>query len=197
MGALVSALSSQARATIAISYTTALLVSEVTKGEISPEEVNVEWLDWAREEIDRQTGMCFRSLDFTDELNGNGLLTVFTRCFPLIDVFKVTIDGEVIPPEEYVVNKRTGSITLRRGIFTEGLQNVSVNGIHGYRTVPPLIQKIATLMVAKTALASKCGRLVDSQSIGGFSQSKSLKKINDELDRAWAAWGKRFPIGFV
>ena len=71
-----------------------------------------------------------------------------------------------------------------------------VTGIHGYRQVPPLIQKIATLLVAKTALEAKFGPLVDHESIGDFSQTRSFKKLNDELDRAWDALGRTFPIDF-
>jgi hypothetical protein len=63
--------------------------------------------------------------------------------------------------------------------------------------VPPLIEKIATLIVAKTALSAKNGGLVDSESIGDFSQSRSFRKLNDELDRAWEAWGSRAPIDFA
>ena len=197
MATVGSLLSPQVRATIPISYTYPLLVSQATSGEIPAEDVQNEWINWVREEIDRQAGMCFQAQDFRDELNGNGLSTIFSRCFPLIEVFTLEIDGKIIPKTAYAVNIRTGSVTLRDMRFPLGLQNVVVTGIHGYRVVPPLVQKIATLMVAKTALRAKCGSLVDSESIGGFNQSRSLKKINDELDRVWAALGKRFDLGFI
>jgi hypothetical protein len=88
-------------------------------------------------------------------------------------------------------------VTLKDGIFPQGIQNVTVAGTYGYESLPPLIEKIATLIVAKTALSAKNGSLVDSESIGDFSQSRSFKKLNDELDRAWEAWGSRAPIDFA
>ena len=60
-----------------------------------------------------------------------------------------------------------------------------------------MIQKIATLLVAKTVLSAKNGPLVDNESIGDFTQTRTFKKLNDELDRAGGAWGKRFPIDFA
>jgi hypothetical protein len=48
--------------------------------------------------------------------------------------------------------------------------------------------------VTKTALSAKFMPLADNDNIGDFSQTRSFKKLNDELDRAWAALGKRFRI---
>ena len=166
-------------------------------GEVKPEEIRADWLEWAREEIDRRTGTTWQSLNFVDELDGNGLDTVFTRVYPLIEIFDVRVEGEVLPASMYAVNKRTGSIRLREGVFPDGLGNVVVAGIHGFRQVPPLIQKIATLLVAKTALEAKKGPFVDHEAIGDFNQTRSFKKLNDELDRAWEALGESFPISFI
>ena len=166
-------------------------------GEVRPEEVRADWLEWAREEIDRRTGATWQSMNFVDELDGNGLDTVFTRSYPLIEIFDVRVEGKILPASRYAVNKRTGSIRLKEGAFPDGLRNIVVTGIHGYRQVPPLIQKIATLMVAKTALQSKKGALVDHETIGDFNQTRSFKKLNDELDRAWDALGRNFPIDFI
>jgi len=221
MSTLSSLLSDPLIATIATRYTTAALVSQVTGGEVLPEEVEDQWIDWAEQEIDRRTNDCFQAQNFTDLLDGNGLDTIFTRCFPVLEIFQVSIDDKVLDPSKYVVNFRTGSIRLKdslffpgvqnvfvppitvnmpyvANVFRPGVQNVVVSGIYGYRTVPPLIQKIATLIVAKTALSGKSGALVDNESIGRhFTQTRTFKKLNDELDRAWKAWGQRFPIDFV
>lgn len=197
MTALVSVLSLPVVATPTFTYTDAELVSAATDGEIQPEDVRTEWIQQAMEEIDRRTGMCFQPFNFSDPVDGNGLIRVFSRCFPVLQISRVELDGGDISPSQYVVNKRTGSITLRESIFSEGYQNVVIEGIAGYEKVPPLIEKIATLLVAKTALSAKNGPLVDSENIGDFSQSRSFKKLNDELDRAWAAWGRRAPIDFA
>lgn len=186
---IVSQFSPAAVATVAFAYTTASLVSAATGGEVLPSEVNPGWIQEAMEEIDRRTSMCFRPANFRDELNGNGLIRAFTHCFPILEVTRVEIDGSEVYPSEYAVNKRTGSVTLRDRFFPEGIQNVVIEGTSGYKDVPPLIEKIATLIVAKTALSAKNGPLVDSESIGDFSQTRTFKKLNDELDRAWAAWG--------
>ena len=221
MSTLASLLSDPLVTTIATRYTTPTLVSQVTGGEVLPEEVEDQWIDWAEQEIDRRTNDSFQAQNFTDAVDGNGLDTIFTRCFPLIEIFQVVVDCKVLDPSKYVVNLRTGSIRLKDNQFMPGVQtlfvppisvgipyspnvfkagvaNITISGIYGYRTVPPLIQKIASLIVAKTALSGKSGALVDNESIGRhFTQTRTFKKLNDELDRAWKAWGQRFPIDFV
>ena len=196
MGALTSILSKTVTSQIP-SYTTPFLVSKATGEEILEEEVLSDWIQQAREEIDRQTGMSFLSLIFTEETDGNGLTTLFTRRFPVLEISKVIIDGVELDPSSYAVNPRTGSVTLRNSTFPEGVKNVVITGIYGYRQVPPLVQKIATLLVAKTALSAKNGPLVDNESIGDFTQTRTFKKLNDELDRGWEALGRKFPIDFV
>lgn len=197
MSILASVLSAPVTATATFAYTNADLVSAVTDGEVQPFEVRSEWIQEAMEEIDRRTSMCFRPVNFEDKVDGNALIRVFTRCFPLLEVNRVEVDGADLNPSSYVVNKRTGSITFKDGVFAEGYQNVVIEGVSGYNKVPPLIEKIATLIVAKTALSSKNGALVDSESIGDFSQNRSFKKLNDELDRGWEAWGTRAGIDFA
>jgi hypothetical protein len=197
MTVLVSVLSATVTATATFAYTNAELVSAVTDGEVQPNEVKPEWVQEAMEEIDRRTGMCFRPANFEDRVDGNRLIRVFTRCYPLLEVMRMEVDGVEVPSSSYVVNKRTGSITLKDNVFNEGYQNVLIEGVSGYKKVPPLIEKIATLIIAKTALSAKNGPLVDAESIGDFSQTRSFKKLNDELDRAWEAWGYRAPIDFA
>jgi Tfp pilus assembly protein PilN len=63
--------------------------------------------------------------------------------------------------------------------------------------VPVALMLGVVVVVAKTALSAKNGALVDSESIGDFSQNRSFKKLNDELDRAWEAWGTRAGIDFA
>lgn len=197
MTVLVSSLSKAATTTVSFGYTTQSLVSAVTGGEVSPSEVRSEWIDEAMEEVDRKTGMCFRPVNFTEEIDGNGLIRVFARCFPVLEISQVDVDGATLPPSVYAVNNRTGSVTLKESSFPEGIRNIAITGVYGYDKLPPLIEKIATLIVAKTALAAKNGALVDSESIGDFTQSRTFKKLNDELDRAWEAWGQRFPMDFT
>jgi hypothetical protein len=179
------------------SYTTPFLVSKAAGDEVLEEEVLSDWIQQAREEIDRQTGMSFLSLIFTEEADGSGLPTLFTRRFPVLEISKVMIDGVELAPSTYAVNLRTGSVTLRNSTFPEGIKNVTITGIYGYRQVPPLVQKIATILAAKTALSAKNGPLVDNESIGDFTQTRTFKKLNDELDRAWKSLGKKFPVDFV
>jgi len=197
MTLLVSQFSPAIVTTVAFAYTNASLVSAVTGGEVLASEVRPEWIWEAMEEIDRRTGMCFRPRNFEDKMNGNGLIRAFTHCFPILEVTRVEIDELALSPSEYAVNKRTGSVTLREGVFPEGVQNVVIEGTSGYEDLPPLIEKIATVIVAKTVLSAKNGPLVDSESIGDFSQNRSFKKLNDDLDRAWEAWGFRAPVDFA
>lgn len=197
MSLLVSQLSEPVSATVRVYYTFPSLVSQATGGEVRPEEIASEWLDWVIAEIDRTTGTTFRALSFVDELDGTGQDYVFTRKFPLIQIDRVEVDGVQVPSSLYKANLRTGKITLLQGEFSEGIGNIVVAGVYGYPEVPALIRKIATLLVAKTALSSKNGPLGDNENIGDFSQTRSFKKLDGELDRAWEAWGKRFPIDFV
>jgi hypothetical protein len=180
-----------------VRYTSPDLVSKATGGEIAPEEVLPEWIDAAMEEIESTAGMSFRPVLFTDVLDGNGQDYAFTRRFPVLAITRLEDEGTEIPSSAYVVNKRTGRITLRNGFFTPGVQNLVVEGTAGMTSVPALVQKIATLLVAKTALSAKNGPLIDNESIGDFNQTRTFKKLNDELDRAWAALGRRFPLDFV
>lgn len=197
MSLLVSHLSEPVSASSRVYYTFPSLVSEATGGEVRPEEVSSVWLDWVIEEIDRQTGTTFRALNFTDELNGTGQDYVFTRKFPLVQIERIEVDSVIVPSSLYKANLRTGKITLLNGDFPEGIGNVVIVGVYGYPEVPALIRKIATLIVAKTALSARNGALVDSENIGDFSQTRTFKKLNDELDRAWGAWGKRFSIDLL
>ncbi|MBI2069452.1 MAG: hypothetical protein HYT79_02540 [Elusimicrobia bacterium] len=199
MARLVSFLSEFTTSVIPFStrYTSAFMVSEITGGEILAEEIELDWISWAADEIARKTGQRFHVVPFEDVLDGNGLDIVFTLNFPLIQVAKVEMDSQILSPLSYAVNLRTGSVRLRQGIFNPGIRNVVVTGTYGYQNVPPLIQKVATLLVAKTALSAKNGPLIDNESIGDFSQTRTFKKLNDELDRAWEALGRRFPIDFI
>lgn len=197
MSLLVSALSEPVSATVRVYYTFPSLVSQATGGEVRPEEVESEWLDWVIQEIDRKTGTTFRALSFTDELDGTDADYIFTRKFPLVQIDRVEVEGVQIPSSLYKANLRTGKITLLNGDFPAGVGNVVISGVYGYPEVPAIIRKIATLMVAKTALSGKNGALVDNENIGDFSQTRSFKKLNDELDRAWDAWGKRFSIHLI
>ncbi len=197
MTAVVSLLSPSIAATAVLAYTNPILVSAMTDGDVRADEVRSEWIEEAMQEIDRRSGMCFRPNDFVDKADGNGLVRIFTRCFPVLAIASVEVDGSMLAASTYVVNKRTGSITLKGGYFPEGYQNVVIEGTSGYLSTPPLIEKIATLIVAKTALSAKNGALIDSESVGDFSQNRSFKKLNDELDRAWEAWGVRAGLDFA
>lgn len=182
-------------ATLPIGYTTAALVSQLTGGEVLASDVVPEWIQQAREEIDRRSGLCFTSLNSVDTLDGNDLTTIFLDCFPVLEILEITVDRQDIPISDVVLNLRTGSLKRCGGdLWPEGCQNIEVSYIHGYRLVPPIVQKIATLLVAKTALAAKHGYLIDSESVGDFTQSRSFRKLNDELDRAWETLGRRFKI---
>ena len=184
-------------ATVPLGYTSALLVSKATGGEVAPGDVLPEWIAQAAHEIDLASGMCFTTRNASEVLDGNDMAVIFLRCFPVVEILGVTVDGQELEPDDFILNPRTGSLRLCRGVWPEGCQNVEVEYIHGKRIVPPIVQKLATLLAAKTALSAKNGALIDSERIGDYSHTSSFKKLNDELDRAWAALGRRFPIDFV
>lgn len=194
MASISSTLSHSVLAVVSANYTTKELVSRITGGEVKPEEVLDEWIMAACEEIDRRTGMSFRFKEFINVLDGSGTNTIFLDCFPITEIHSIEINGSVVPASCYTVNKKTGIIKLKDMFISEGIGNVIVKGIEGYSKVPPLIQKIATLITAKTALEAKFGALIDNENIGNFSQTRSFKKLNDELDRSWQALGSKFRV---
>jgi len=194
MAVLSSMLSHAVMAVAPAAYTTPTLVSAMTGGEIPPSNIFSEWIEAASEEIDRRTGMCFRARQFVNVLDGDGSDAAFLDCFPILELQSLEIDGVIAEPKDYVLNKRTGVIKLKNRFFPTGLANIVAQGVEGYAKVPALVQKIATLIAAKTALSARFGPLVDSENIGDFSQTRTFKKLNDELDRAWEALGQRFRI---
>jgi len=204
MGALASGLSIIATGTPPIRYTTPFLVSRRTGGLVPEQDILAEWISEAREEIDKYTGLCFATTRQTDFLDGNGEDLIFLTCFPVLEVLGIWVDGEPFEDplggrlRKVKLNKRTGSLTrIDDRPWPEGCENIEVRYIYGYRAVPPLVQKVATLIVAKTALIARQGPLEDSERIGNWSTSYSLRKLNDELDRAWEALGKRRPLYFA
>jgi len=194
MARLASLLSQGISDVIPTSYTIPALVSAMTGGEIPESGILLEWIEAATEEIDRRSGMCFRAKQFTNVLDGDDSDSIFLDCYPILEITSLVLDGDIIQPEDYIVRKKTGIIRLKDRATPIGIANVIVSGIHGCQKVPALVQKIATLIAAKTALSSRFEPLVDSENIGDFSQTRSFKKLNDELDRAWAALGKRFRV---
>ncbi|MFA5138334.1 MAG: hypothetical protein WC728_03795 [Elusimicrobiota bacterium] len=204
MGALVSGLSILITGTPPIRYTTPFLVSRRTGGVVPEQEILAEWIAEAREEIDKYTGLCFATTRQTDFLDGEGKDVVFLTCFPVLEILGIWVDEELFEEpsggrlRKVKLNKRTGSLMRIDGlVWPKGYENIEVRYIYGYRAVPPLVQKVATLIVAKTALSAKKGPLEDSERIGNWSASYSLRKLDDELDRAWAALGKRRPMYFA
>jgi hypothetical protein len=138
--------------------------------------------------------MCFTAKEFESELDGDETNKIFLDSYPIIEIYTVEVDGDLLPARSYKVNKRTGVITLLKSATPMGTANVMVRGIRGHKLVPPIVQKIATLIVAKTALSARFGPLIDSEHLGDFSQSRTFKKLNDELDRAWDALGRNCRI---
>jgi len=202
MAHLVSQLSTGPTVTLLpLVYTTAMLVSEATDGEILEADVMPEWIQAARDEVDRRSGLSFHLEEFTDQLDGGGLDTLFVRKFPVLEVNEIKIDGVVfdaLPLTRTVFNPRTGA--LRRKdleVWQDGLQNITVRYHAGSLIIPPLVTRIATLLVVKTALNAKHGADVDSTRVGNFSESRSYAKLNDELDRAWSALGTRRELHFA
>jgi len=194
MASLASLLSHEVIEISPTAYTTPAAVAALTGGEVSPEDIQTDWIEEASEEIDARSGRCFRAKQFVNTLDGDNSNVIFLDCFPILEIYSVRIDDELIRPESYSLNNKTGTIKLKNRFIGCGTANITVRGIHGYSKAPPLVHKLATLIVAKTALSARFTPLIDSENIGDFSQTRSFKRLNDELDRAWAALGKRFRI---
>ena len=196
-------------------FTTPDLVSAYTGGAVQPSEVRSEWITEAMQEVERQSGFSIEIAEFTDVLDGDGSGSVFLHYFPIIEIQSVMIRDHLVPPDHYVITRETGVIRFKNSLFhswlfpyspfyyfnafslrnqDRGIANIEVKGIRGFSSVPPLIQKICTLLAAKTALMAKAGPMIERFQIGAFSQRYDFLRINDELDRAWKALGKRRPM---
>lgn len=196
-------------------FTTPEVVSAYTGGFVQPSEVQPEWITEAMQEVERQSGFSVENAEFTDVLDGDGSGTVFLHYFPIIEIQSITIRDQLVPPDHYIVTPETGVIRFKNSLFhswlfpyspfyyfnafslrqqDRGISNIVVKGIRGFSTVPPLVQKICTLLVAKTALQAKAGPTIERFQIGSFSQRYDFQRINDELDRAWKSLGKRRPM---
>ncbi|MHB2025127.1 MAG: hypothetical protein ACYCPQ_00605 [Elusimicrobiota bacterium] len=197
-------------------FTSPASVSAYTGGALQPSEILPEWIADAMQEVERQSGFCIQPREFTEVLDSDGSGSIFPHCFPIIEVQSVVISGHLIPPDHYAVYKDLGLIRLKHGVLQHwwlfpfmpfyyynayydweqrrGVQNIVVQGIAGYASIPPLVHKLVTLIAAKTALQSKFGPLVKQEYLGSFRQIRDFDKIDDELDRAWKSFGKRRPI---
>ena len=196
-------------------FTTPDLISAYTGGAIQPSDIRQEWITEAMQEVERTSGFSIEVAEFTDVLDGDGSGAVFLHYFPIIEIQSVMIRNHLVLPEHYVVTPETGVIRFKHGLFhswlfpyppfyyfdsfstrqqDRGIGNIVVKGIRGFSTVPPLVQKICTLLAAKTALQTKAGPMIERFQIGSFTQRYDFQRINDELDRAWKALGKRRPM---
>lgn len=166
-------------------YTTAQKVSDYTKGKIAVGDVKTEWLSWADDYIDRYTGLSFSNANaFTDKLDGNDLEWIFTKHFPLLSITSLKIGGTAVETANFKWYS-TGRIVLLYSTFTANYQNVEVIGTHGFTSVPGIVEQIATMLTAGTALAAKEANMnVKSKRIGDYSAvyfGADENRIQDQL----------------
>jgi len=166
-------------------YTTAQKVSDYTKGKIAVSDVKTEWLTWADDYIDRYTGLKFGAdISFTDKLDGNDLDWIFTKHFPLLSITTLKVGGTEVDSANFKWYP-TGKIVLLYSTFVENYQNVEVTGTYGYAAIPKLVEQIATMLTAGTALAAKEANMnVKSKRIGDYSVAyfgADENRVQDQL----------------
>lgn len=172
-----------------MAYTTAQKVSDFTEGEVVVAEVKSEWIAWAKNFIDRASGLDFDpSIAETDELDGDGTDTLFTKKHPLLTVSSLKINDTPVDAADFVFYS-TGRVSLKRGIFTEDFQNVEIIYTHGFAAVPGSVEGLATALVARTALRAKTGQIVDRAKIGDFSHSVEGKALDKQIEAGMKAVG--------
>lgn len=73
-------------------------------------------------------------------LNGNGAERLFLKARP-VDVHEVEVEGVVLSPAQYWVDRDSGIIRLKnRGWFPDGLGNVKIRYDHGWDPIPEDVQ---------------------------------------------------------
>ncbi len=124
--------------------------------------------------------------------------------YPIISVTKLevnrgttqTADWKTLTEgTDFIVYKDEGTIALIRtdALPVEDWQSIRISYTHGHTTVPAIIERLATLMVAKEVIRAKqvtsSYTSIDSISIESISITKStresvelLRSIQDEID---------------
>jgi hypothetical protein len=72
------------------------------------------------------------------EVDGKGSTQFrLARPFPIVSVASITIDGDLVPAENYRVNKRNGIVTSKVGVWPRPPAAIEVTYTHGYAAVIP------------------------------------------------------------
>lgn len=105
-----------------------------------------------------------------------------------------TWGGELITPDEYVVEEDTGRLTFTTASgekFARGIQNFLVRYSHGYDTVPKAVEDLALKMTAKRVIES---RLLGSPSQSLNIQAQNLGILDKDVKELWEAVGRYFEL---
>ena len=72
------------------------------------------------------------------EVDGKGSTQFrLARPFPIVSIASITIDGDLVQPDRYRVNKRNGIVTSRSGCWPRPPAALEVTYTHGYATSIP------------------------------------------------------------
>ena len=84
-------------------------------------------------DLEREAGRTFKKrATVTDVLDGSGTRAIVLSRVPVLAVASVTVEGSVIDPTLYTVEKTLGLVRLKSGTFARVLGNVSVVYSAGY-----------------------------------------------------------------
>jgi len=165
-------------------YTTSTTVSEflqtdITSGSVPSISTVNEWIEWAEDNIDRSSGYSYTTEGKTDLIlagNGNYEFWLPQEYLPLVSISQMEIntgsdfDQTWVEKTEgtdfLILNLDTGRIKFNTsGVtgFSSKTQQLKVDLVYGFSTIPHIVEEIATKMVAKKFIQS----VASSASAGG------------------------------
>ena len=99
------------------------------------------------------------------EIDASEKMEIFTDMFPLLYVKSLTIDGRIIPKEDYVIYENEGFIKLKKKLTynteTENYKNLRIEYFYGVKNMPLLIERLTAIIASIQILAAQIGGTYD------------------------------------
>jgi len=175
---------------MATNYSTAQIVADFVCAEVA--EIKQIYLDWSDNQIERETGMKFSNANSADEYFDIGRAQYLIQLphGPIQSLTAVTDNGVVLDvatdlkvyleDAQIAYSSDTESVLFTNyRYFSQGLRMVRVQWTYGYTTVPPVVQKLATLLTAKAYYLS----LLSRESKGATQRTLGDANMNWDTDK--------------
>jgi hypothetical protein len=149
------------------------------------------WITQESAQINRDTGTVYASVAATSDLDYNGELVMTLPCAPVISVGSVLYATSSLGNSDYSTSWETKTADTDYTVYldtgelailsnwspVEGRKRIRVAYSYGYSTVPDVIQKLATKMVAERVLNSLISQNVNETNDGGSISVGSISIV--------------------